>query len=56
MNTKHIINDNDVNFLPLKRSKKLLGYLWISPYFISKEGYNKCIKRIMRKLIILKYN
>ena len=28
----------------VKRNKKLLGYLWISLYFISKEGYRQIYK------------
>ena len=28
----------------VKRNKKLLGYLWISLYFILKEGYRQIYK------------
>lgn len=47
-----IINESNIVFLGIKRSNKIIGYLWIFSFFILKEGYRQMYKKWDEK----KYN
>lgn len=47
-----IINKSNMVSLGIKRSNKIIGYLWISLFFILKEGYRQMYKKWGEK----KYN
>jgi len=47
-----VIKESDIVFAAIKRCNKIIGYLWISPFFITKEGYRQMFKKSVEE----KYN